>query len=1209
MLGRLLNTAAATLNPSAYTTRNSNQLESVTEEEHTSGLLFPDVSLFQRSRTHAYPLQTSFVSPSASSAASFDDNGGLEIDALRDLRVIVAQNAIGDRDHPCILLDTQAPVVAAKPNRSALFERGEADKPRSKHTRTSSTASRSGAQPISHSLRSSVSDISQLSSPSDNDNGNSAFFRARNRRSTFSASVAEDDSTHGRTTRDLNELGLLNCIFGSSAFSYRGSSTKMHVVPSDGDVPFNLSSQHPRNHRRAETFSSHQSGATLPRKRLNGSMMQPSPTRVTVLVTRMFSVHLPEQSGVSEQSGNRTSLTGSFNEHEDQFCAGRKPRKIKEKKTPMYAVAITIQLPVATKPGGRPFAQRNSAQTGALKPSGFLSGSLDSHQTVISTFDGGSFSSTSSNIDDRIDLLMDYWDVIARTLSRLEKLARAEILKLLQLTVQQLALQPKPSMGPYMQRTNQTIVQLSPDALARNQLLCEEMLHATQRVCLALKIPPVVTGQSRWGVWREEARWIARSLSEKEHNFFFLVLITAFLGNHTEWLSFLGPDWYRRRHTMQQKAQYDNEMSISNRTVIISADKMAARRLIFVLSAFLPPQQRIDPLASPLRPGTSASFRQVSQSPPSASVARQESLRRTINRRARNRQFTDECNIPKRSGSVSSNEASNSNHDELDFGKNSIAYPRRDSDARSFRNSSLSIPAGGTVGAMKTGTVSTATAAPGTATPVPHFSPHHANLRAGADGNSQTQSDITSPASAILLQSLRKSEISSTAPGNERPVSKKWGGLLSGLWNTRETPAGKPIPPIDTGKHSNQPDPAKAQTSDFTRSAGVGEVINEDDVLLSDGVEPSSTSSPNSESPKVKASTVIPPSQYPSSPVKLCVEANDGIVDVEVPLPGFLSLSSSNDSTLTSPRKARTSITSLDCDVSCSNTAPWIHGNHKDFDGPSVNVAGWLKHYHEDFTLQAVHPYPALEAAIKKSMSAEPTPCSVNSGISSYFDKGTEKWVDVCSTLIADTRTFTVKRIRLRRKISTIDDRMTLSQPNSQAVSPGSIANQPLGSLPDGSKVSTPTPLRRVESTIVEEEFVEEPIMDLDGTLVDAVERVLACSGPSSALQSRAPSPNRSRRGKTANSFDAYRKNAENATRRDQPSIEVPRNECRRMVLGALDEVVRSVTAEHRQEELTLDSDNVSKYPSYGRKKLSSMAENTLREGIRKWLQDIDETC
>ncbi|KAF3483060.1 uncharacterized protein GIQ15_02384 [Arthroderma uncinatum] len=1205
MLGRLLNTAAATLNPASYASRNSNQLESVTEEEHTSGLLFPDVSLLHRSRTHAYPLQTSSVSSSPSSAGSFDDKGGLELDSAKDLRVIIAQNAIGDRDDPCILLDTQAPARIEKPPRPPL-DRPSPEKPRSRHTRTS-TLPRNGGRVSHHAPRASVSDLAPLSTFSTHDAANSAFFRARNRRSTFSNSREDDDQQHGRLSGDSNELGLLNCIFGSSAFSYRGPSTKMHIVPADEKGPSEdsasgFSDPYRRTLRRADTFSGSPRSVSQSRERLSsdGSRLSTSSSSssVTVLVTRMFSVNLPESYGapVDTPVQPQPAVPSSPYDPEFKFSPRAKAKKIKEKKTPMYAVAITVRLPIMAKSNAR--QPRNPYRQDPAKPCAGMSVSLDSHPKW-SLFDEASYSSNGSSIDDRIDLLVDYWDVIARTLSRLEKLASKEILELLKQTVQHATQMPKPAKGPNMQRTNQTIVQLSPNCLAQNKLLREEALHATFRVCMALRIPPVISGQSRWGVWREEARWIARSLSEKEHNFFFLVLITAFLGNHTEWLSLLGPDWYRRRHFLQQRAQQDSELSICNRTVVISSDKMAARRLIFVLSAFLPAQQRTDPLASPLRPSTSTSFRQTSQSPPNPTMFRQESLRRTINRRARTRQFPHERGPAKRSASVSSNETSNVVSEELEFSKSPITQGRRGSDTRSMRTSSLSIPPGGVAGPMKSGTASAATAAPGTATPVPHF----ASQPRKPHSTHHEPRDRTGSASANLLLNLQKSETSANA--DQQP--SKWGNILAGFWNAREDPLVK-----DGTLRSRR---ASALMTDLkSQPPAVSAILGENGNMIQDDIPASSidtmsvptSSSAQTDSIKIKDEDSLA-NRQPTSPVKLCVKPNEGIVDVEVPLPGFMSLSSSNDSTLTSPKKTRTSITSIDCDGSFHSTSPWSHNNYKDWDGPSVNVAGWLKYYHEDFALQAVRPYPNLESAIKRSMSAEPTPNPLNLGQSSYFDGGSERWVDVCSTLVADTRTFTVKRIRLRRKITTIDDR---AQDYSQTPSP-QFPYQPFGVHMDSAD-ATPTPsLRKSLPYTVEEEFIEEPIMDLDATLVDAVERVLACSGPTSAIHSRAPSPSRMRKSRVnVLPMEDSRKYNDTANRTDVPSVEIPRNECRRMVLGALDEVVRSVAAEHRQEEPNIGTDTTpAGFPRSSHKKFGGITDNTLREGIRKWLQDIDESC
>lgn len=128
--------------------------------------------------------------------------------------------------------------------------------------------------------------------------------------------------------------------------------------------------------------------------------------------------------------------------------------------------------------------------------------------------------------------------------------------------------------------------------------------------------------------------------------------------------------------------------------------------------------------------------------------------------------------------------------------------------------------------------------------------------------------------------------------------------------------------------------------------------------------------------------------------------------------------------------------------------------------------------------------------------------------------------------------------------------------------------------------------------------MIEEPIMDMDGILIDAVERVIAQSGPSSKAQSNASSRSSSKRGR-------HEKRGSEAL----PTLEVPRGECKRMVLGALEEVVRSVTADWTLEERGEGQGRgkALRGSSSAASLRSLPAESTLREGIRKWLQDMDE--
>ncbi|EEP75854.1 predicted protein [Uncinocarpus reesii 1704] len=1216
MLGRLLNTAASAFNANPHAPRNLAQLESVTEEEHTSGLLFPDVTTLQRSGTHTYPLQTSSLLPNATTASSFDDKGGLEFDEARDFRIIVAQNAMGDRDEPCILLDTQNLAAADNTSRPSIGIQ-LAEPPRGRHSRNSSS-SQNVRKHAAQASQSSIPDLNPNASFVDSrnrDSGNmSAFLRARSRRSTFSTLTGEGDHHHNRVSGDNSDSGLLNCIFGSSAFSYRGSSTKMHIVPNGGESPYEIGNHHTHavqsrpHHQRSETFSSHSKPRIIPRETSMADQCSSRPTKMTVLVTRMFSVNLPDNQVLA--TDNCEPQISSFAKlFYNNDSGSNKKRKMKEKKTPMFAVAIAVQLPVTIRNHGRQLSQQNPCGQDRLRPAGLMSTSLDSDKRWnLAVDDASTHLSTTSNLDERIDALVDYWDIITRTLSHLEKVASKEILALLKQVDLHTVQQPKPvKQPPNMQRTNQTIIHLPPNSLAYNMEVREETLRAIHRVSLAFKIPHVVTGQSRWGVWRDEARWIAKFLSEREHNFFFLVLITAFLGNHTDWLGSLGPEWHRRRHILQQKAQQDNELNIPNRTVIISPCKMTARRLIFVLSAFLPAQQRPDTLSSPFRPGTSTSFRQTSQSPPNPQIFRRESLRRTLNRRARTRNFVEEHANFKRSASVSSNETTNVVADELEFMSVSTRQMRRDSDVRSIKTASLPIPSNG-MSTRKGSTAIAAPAIPGTATPVPHFASQRGpRPRGPASG----QPENISAASANLMQTLRRSESSNTSSGGDYLPPSRWGSLLSNIWSSRETSSNSKTythaPVRQQGADSSLP------TSPISTLAKMAAEVASDSQRspqATDNLGLPSSSAPSTDDAKSTVESSLKQQgldgHSPASPVKLCVEGNDGVVDVEVPLPGFLSFSSSNDSAIISPRKARTSITSLDGGPSFQNDGYQFTTTQRDYERLNLNVAGWLKRYHEDFVLQAVRPYPALEADVKRSMSAEPTPSHLLAAMTSIPDASgySEKWVDVCSTLIADTTSSTVKRLRLRRKISTT--KPSLAFPT---ISPSSGRKT---SFSAASSVSDPTASSYVESRFIEEEFIEEPVMDLDGTLVDAVERVLARSGPPSANHSRTASPNRGRRGRPGPSQLGDRQTIDaNANAPETQTIEVPRNECRRMVLGALEEVVKSVTAERHREDSTskLDGSDVKKPSRTTRKGIGTVADNTLREGIRKWLMDIEETC
>ncbi|KAL5334511.1 hypothetical protein BJX70DRAFT_391353 [Aspergillus crustosus] len=1185
MLGRLLTTAASTLNPHAYSNKPTPQLESVTEEEHTSGLLFPDASVLRRSNTHAFPLQTAFSSPNASAAGAYDDRGGVELDPLKDFRVIIAQDSLGDRE-PCILLDTRTDTLEpTSPGPGMESQIPDNNGPRHTHARTISSLSRvrRGYLPQSslaeQSPLSAAAEMRKTTMPENS----SAFARARGRSSTINPAGGLHEPTHPRHATETNDAGLLNCIFGSSAFSYRGSSTKMHIVAADDEPGPPDSPATWNSFTRSYTTGSSSGFAGSSR-----ADYKPR-SKVTILLTRMFSVNLPEAGDATEGQDFATSMQESFPESGFPFPDVSKRKKIKEKKTPMYAVAITLQIPVLPRNTARPVSRFS---TDSPKPE--MAYSLDSDYRWRGGYLDEALASAPATLDERIDLLVDHWDVINRTLSHLERLSRKELLFLLK-RVDSSGMRPKPAKPPNMQRTNQTFLHLPMNVLALNSKLKDEAVRSARRISTALHIPSVVTGQSRWSVWREEGRSIVRNLGDKDHSFFFLVLITAFLGNHTEWLNALGPDWYRRRHYQQQKAQQDAEPALPYRTVIVSPDKMTARRLIFLLSAFLPPKQRFEPLPSPLRPGTSASTRAVSQSPPTIPVLRQEPLRKAIERRSRAQRLNlTDRDHHHRSVSASSNETAHRSTDDME---NDFSIHRRGSDARSIRT--IGIPMHPKDARSKNiSTATTSTANPGAAVPVPHFASQGRLEREGSD--SAIADGVDSLASETLLKSLKRSESSTVSVNSSVPsAGGRWGSLFSGLWSSRQestdnSSAGPLEPRPRASSFYNIPPKRNPPTL-----AQMVEEASDEPSQMATSATISIPQPPNSRQKFENTPDVSSTDHTKEMLLKLSVREEDGIVDVELPLPGFVSLSSSGDSTMASPKKTRTSMTSVDALASTHSSGSGLHHQSRDNDGPNISVAGWLKNFHDDFLLQGVRPYSNLEADIKRAMRAEPTP---STAVALDTD-GSERWVDVATTLIADVRTFTVKRLRLRRRI--VGGGGSVRSPTSPQMSTpgtprhfsgGSVSTSQISGYSSSAMSSAKTsPKPRWDGFHigeVEERFVEEPVMDLDGILVDALERVLAQSGPSSLAPTRAPSPSRARKENDRTDY----------VREDVPTLEVPRTECRRLVLGALEDVVRSVTAEHcREDEGELG------VADRERKRLLTGADNTLREGIRKWLLDVEE--
>lgn len=1183
-LHRLFHTTPS--GPFSQHAKTQSSLESVTEDAHTYDLLFPDPTTLRQTQNHAYPLKDGDPSMAALAATSHDDRGGLEIQSPRDIRIIIAQDGNVLAQQPKVLFDSHpAPSYSTittdyrdQSHVSQIFGLkryntvGQESKSASKssHVRGSS---------IGGNMKPPSSTPVSPTSPDTVYRG--AFSNANLRRAGGRPASSGGESRQSKAIREKREEteALLGCMFGSTGLPMV-SSTKLHIKPAGSNEIGALNSP--------TSIGPTSSARMLPKRRtpLTRSTtveeLQGLPSRVSedenhlltlfnnpsVLLTRIFSVDIadslaPKQTinsemekGIAAHSAERPQLAP----RSTSFIEGEKAKQVK---TPTYAVGIVLQLPydrhrtlTPILQGGNAFpSQQRDPLSCSPKPADEWS---SSEPPPIET--------VANSTDELIENLLDHWNMLNRVISTLEVVAREKIRSLLvNLEAQATYLPPPPppvdldntpkSKHKRLKAPSQRTIQLPSDALQNSAVLTEEINRAGHRVATALRTRKVITGQGRWGVWREEARWVGRWAGSREQNFFFFNLLTAFLGTHTEWLNLLGYGWHRHRHVKFAHQLRKDLSIIQHRTVVVSKDKMAARRLIFLLSAFLPNTNLLPVHGDTMRPQSPWPVAAYSQSPPSGiSVLRQQSLRRIINRRARGN----------RAGVMTSHERAVSFSDQgssAEFGgnpsvdRNSQRHIRRTSDARSITSLPLPISSTGDL-TRKSSTTTTATIIPDAAIPVPHFSNNISpDLLMGTSAEARPGSS-GSLASLSLKHTLTRSESTDRSNSTDSLTMSRWGSMISSFWSTRRGSSTDGSDGLLSQEGLGISGIARERRN--SRSWGkLAQMVEEVDMTLENRpLAPESprllrgtrgpTSVPSNQAisrhlidQSTPARNIPERPKIEQFPMKLSIDEHDGVIDVDLPMPS--SFSSSFGSSMSSPKATHTGASSFN-DSSMYSRTP-AKNTTPAGSSSSNDVAGWLKAYHQDFALQAVRPYDGLEQDIKRSMRAEVIhvgePAFTNSA-----EPKTGPWTEVCTTLIANAQTFSVRRLSLRRR--PVSNR-------SRSGNHGSFA--------------------------VEEEILSEPVMDLDATLIDAVERVLAQSSQSSRTHSRAASPSRH-------------------LALDGSSLEVPRSECRKLVLGALEQVAKSV----REEQERRGREIGEREPREAR-----MLDSTLREGVRKWLNGAGE--
>ncbi|KAK4640445.1 hypothetical protein QC761_602820 [Podospora bellae-mahoneyi] len=1225
MLGKLFNLGAAAGTgavPSAQASSHKPfSLESVQEDIHTRNLLFPDPQdLFEHRTNHLYPLSSGSSPLTSSSTNAFDYDADIDL-GVQDVRIIIMQDALSSVA-ASLLYDSQAPPAVPA---------GYADRPSATAGSYSVQERRNPASPRKPPITTVGRPIIiQQGSPKTRQG---AFDR---RPSVHSRTQGYVESESQRAWREYREelATFSSCIFGNSELmAYKGTSTKVHVVPSearpldngsmfsDGRSFMGRSSM--RASRLSQSFSSE-----------NPPPMTTPPTpgvasrgyeRKKVLITRLFPVNLPLDEKLTP-AGAEESTSYPFPPTSDDNKVKKKKFLPKQKRTPMYAVALIISLPPppqsTTTPSARPaFRGSNSYTEQDSFPSSFSS-ARRSGWTLVGNQPGhavDSFeTSFSSDMEDQIDSITQHWDIIMRTLTHLQSKAASVIFQMLRQadltspdplpSLQHMA-RAMPMSGRRSEdgapvkppKTNAKPITLLPNCLLENRHIKEEVNAAKTRIVAGIRASRVTTGQNRWPIWRDEARSVAKWAGGKEQGFFIYTLLTSFLATHTDWLQALSPHEYRRRYFLQKKAKADEDNMVPARTIIVSDNKIAARRLIFLLAAFLPASQQI-PTIRAHRPSTSTSFGTLSQSPPSfvVPILKEESLRRRINRRTGSRVPSHSRNL-----SLQSQHARGTGvPPPLAHLSMEGRHERRASDATSMRTAHLPIRgADHTTRKSSAATTATITAE----TSVPHFATGQA-------------ADLFSPgrpgsSNSVAANDLKRLTRDDDTGANERRQSSRW-SVISGFWPTRrrdstartpdfaEEQNGVPGSPINARRPSGV-----ALTMVFTESgkgSGTKPVV---DAQVSspvsgcgDAASPGRASADtlglsDQSNPPPKLQRTPDPSGAFESPVKTSINIHDGVIDVDIPLPDFLT---SFESAVSSPSSsgylsAAGFGSGLDTfEQSCRFSA--------DGDVP-LNVAGWLQQYHPDFVLQAVPAQNDLIKQVKASMRAEPTPQVLPDAFSA--DGDAERWVDISSAIVADTTTFTITRIHYRRLVK---PGYTDGSWSGRTPSPQAAAMTPL--TPAAAARTTPA---AADGGQVQDEFIEELIVSLDETLVEAVEKVMTAGGAdmmskaSSSCSSRSTSKRRERSNSTSTQGDARSAHATHHHHGGGGGLgggvasEVLRSRCKTVLLGALEEIILGVIEDRKQEQQQQQEGSGG-----GRESMDKDKESILRGAVRSWLDLVE---
>ena len=1208
MLGRLLHLGSGnSTQPSTQASQSSSKpvssLESVHEDIHTRHLLFPDAeTLYQSRHDQVFELSTT---PSALSANAFDFSDDIDLD-VKDVRIVIIQDTLGPT-HTTLLYDSHPAPSSSNATSPTNAEVNVSGYDNGKHNPTSGSSSRKGS--LSHPAR-------PFLIQGDTFHPRHGAFDRRASLHSRTQSQAETDAQ--RIAREYREelATISSCIFGNSELmAYKGTSTKVHVVPSDTrpidhgipaiveDGRSSIGRSSGRSSKLSQSFTSSTFSPTQPHTISTNS--KPA-DRKKVLITRLFPVNLPNEDVESNPGAQNRfpdeSAEFPFPAPAEETMPRKKKTQPRQRRTPMYAVVLVITLPTT-----------NSRINSAAPPKNAGRGDMgsDTDQDIFPSsynsarFGGWNMNSSSNfdlnesiypmDLEDRMDHLTQHWDVIMRTLNNLQSVVATTLFGLLK-QVDVASPGPLPTSVPssYVSRppsipdrrsvdipraktpkSTTKLVSLGANCLVGDENIVQQVESARDRIVSGVSAARVVTGQGRWGIWRDEATWVSKwtiPVSGKP-NKFLPKLFTGFLATHTDWLQALCPPYYRRRAFLNHQKQTEEDVPLYGRTVIVSDNKMAARRLIFLLSAFLPANQQV-PHSQSHRPSTSMSFGPLTNSPPTfvVPVLREESLRRKINRRSGLRRHS-------RNSSQTQAHRGSTVPSQLAHLTIEKSYERRPSDAGSIRPAALPMT-GSDLVSRKSSVATTTTIIQETT--LPHFA---SAQRAPSQWRTH-QDNTTSIAADDLKRSLTRGDSNNqtnSTGSDSRNQSSRWGSIMSGLWTPRRRGStdqssfiqdGETVP---TTKPISRPDNKLAQMVQEVSMAEEEDEEDGEDHIAPDMQRPAnaktsgSVRTPRESFTRFRDSfnqtnrTPDPGSAF-DSPVKTSINVEDGVIDVDVPFPDYIT---HFESAISSPSSSGY----LSTPGLPSGLEAFEQAARASVDGDTpLNAAGWLNSYHPDFALQAIPPQEDLMDQVKASLRAEPTPPSFINSVSEL----SERWVDVSSILVADTRTQSIIRLVYRR----------LVRPKASQEKLGSSYSAP----PNLSSGTLLTPSIIPTEITVQEEWIEETVLQADDLLSGALDKVLN-------LNSSPVKTPRQDQGDGSDEGGHTPVASVMSTSTEVPGLafDVPRGQCKTVILSALEQRIREMVDRR-------NNDGNMAVPARD----PARGQNLLKDAVRNWMNELD---